>query len=286
MTPAGVRRHRATPSIRSSISGGIRRSSTASRSTRSRELQGYKARRAHGGVRQRRGAQPERARPVVPQREHRRRAHVRPPEDAPRAPVRGVQPAESHDLGRARLDHHEPQFRKASRRWPICRARCSSGCGSSSSAASARTPLDSPAFARTPNGQTSAGRRPAPRPPGRPSRETTPSPSRGVNSSAEPARARLVPAAMHVRRRDDADAAGSRTAAGRAAGARHGRGTRCPCEPQDLGRRSGTRGVRRCGCAFSARLAVRVRANARHPPAFALTCERRKHTRTALGQRG
>jgi hypothetical protein len=47
-------------------------------------------------------------------------------------------------------------------------------------------------------------------------------------------------------------------------------------------RRSGTRGVRRCGCAFSARLAVRVQASGRRRRTFALTCERRTHIRTAL----
>lgn len=49
--------------------------------------------------------------PVVPQREYFDSAHVRFPEDAPRISIRGVQPAQSHDLGKPGFDNHECQLR-------------------------------------------------------------------------------------------------------------------------------------------------------------------------------
>ena len=63
------------------------------------QLQGYKAGVLTAEFGNAKVRNPERTRPVVPHREHLDRAHLRFPEDAPRVPVRGVQPAQSHDLG-------------------------------------------------------------------------------------------------------------------------------------------------------------------------------------------
>ena len=75
------------------------------------QLQGYKAGVLTAEFGNATGAQSERTQPVVPQREHLDRAHVRPAEDEPRIPVRSVQPAQSHDLGQPGFDDHERKLR-------------------------------------------------------------------------------------------------------------------------------------------------------------------------------
>ena len=76
-----------------------------------RSAAGLQGRRAPRGVRQCHRSQPARTRPMVPQREHVRRTHVRHQRDATRVPARGLQPVRPQDLGSTGVEPHEPELR-------------------------------------------------------------------------------------------------------------------------------------------------------------------------------